>query len=465
MKLHRIFALIGAVTLLALLLSVGILFGLSQGSASDAGGFIGIAFLGAFVILAAIFILSALPFAWLTTWLFWPMAFPDKLLPLAPSKKRVYVAYTWNIVAGSLAGGLIYSLHNVPALKPLYAELNEQGGLYLSAIGGYTIGLIVPCIVLSILSLHRLKQRFNFSAGTFLYGIFTLIVGILIMIGLLRLDSSTVTRPDFTVYTPNDVSVKQYDVRYSGLDGSWPARVEVWLGKTGSDPKLYQTATTATDAFNPKTQSCVPQPYNDKSFYTDFKCTYVATSEKGTRIYKDENGFNSFFVINGTYLMYDAITQVDTNFVDNLVPGELSGASIKPMSNVAPLKFSLFAPSNYSYSIESSEYSQGVLVPYTYSYSGGSFFLDQEYTSQPKPSCATKPFSPDKRDSLCKVVFITSGKREIYEYDSWYFVVLDTTEITISNLPYPAEIRKGQKQGLDKEEFMQLIDSLEPIKK
>jgi hypothetical protein len=143
-KYNKLFLIVGGMALVPVVLWELLLLWVSTGNENNNGGLLGIGLGLASLLLASIFVLCALPFIWLTTWLFAPLVFPNEQLPYTPSKIRIIVSYFWVSLCGLIAGGSLYLLHHAQAFLPLYAKLHATGGVYLAGSSGFVIGLIVP---------------------------------------------------------------------------------------------------------------------------------------------------------------------------------------------------------------------------------------------------------------------------------------------------------------------------------
>jgi hypothetical protein len=456
-KINRIFLKLLAGALFLQLPWFLLLIIVSRLDSNEGGGLIGFAIAFAYIELFSVLVLAALPFAWLSTWLFIPLVYPDSDEGITPTDKRIFAAYTWILVAGTVAGGATYILHNSPKLLSMLVWLQDQGALYYMAMAGFVIGLLGPCIYFGTRLLPLLKKRYNISSATVLYGLFCLVGGIVIMVMFFVKDSQTVSHPKFTVYTPNAVEPRSYTVLYRGLDSIWPARVEVLLSSNAS-VRLSESATNALDAYNPKTKSCIPPPFSNSTFADTGHCKYALTSKGGIKIYYGD-AVESYFVIKGTYLEYEGYA--DGNFVDNLVPGELNGETISPASKNKALELSLYLPQNINISDVRKEYGASrFYVPFSYSNYGGNITVSETYTSQSIPDCTKSNYDTD---SICRKAFVTPANRVVYATPTLnYSFVIGHTNVEIFNLQ--SKIVSNSKEiieGASNQDVTKFIDSLQ----
>jgi hypothetical protein len=458
-KYNKLFLIVGGMALVPVVLWELLLLWVSTGNDNNNGGLLGIGLGLASLLLASIFVLCALPFIWLTTWLFAPLVFPNEQLPYTPSKIRIIVSYFWVSLCGLIAGGSLYLLHHAQAFLPLYAKLHATGGVYLAGSSGFVIGLIVPSFYLGIRTMYVLKRRDIKLNLVYIYALLSLLTSCILLIYFHKIDTQAEAQIKFTVYTPNTITSKQYPVFHEKLDTLWPDRIRIRINDASST-YLAETATTATDAYNLKTQSCVPPPFTDKSFSIQHDCEYKTTTKSGTRIYEGKN-LRSYFVIKGTYFKYDG--HADTNFVDSLVPGEISGGTIQPAAGIAPLHLKVYVPTGYAIpEIKLIQDKKEITVPISYPNHSGSAVITEQYTNQTSPICIKPRYYGD---TPCHKAFLTPNNREVYVVDDslTYGLVIDHTNIEIWNIQSPQKDDNGKRiiYGASQNEVMKFIDSLQ----
>jgi len=425
----------------------------------DAGAF-GVILLAAYLGFEGAFLLSAIPFAWLTSRLF-----ARNFIP----RRQYVLASIWTIICTLIAVVLQYISHHSDWFKHIRSVEPTWVGIIFS---GLLLGLAgTPIVLLLWLGFRSYRSMVGSKLGAMM----SVIVGIICTIGYLTFATSSnqaasQKQHEFTIYLPGTTNTTpQAKVWALPFATKGPDSVRV----TTSYGDLFEAAAKEGQALDPKTGLCIPwDSYPSSNEAADYKCFVAFTTRTGFKVY--ENGsagkanYHHFFVIGKTF--FDLRTyQPDSDVaivVDSLVPATIDGklpaegdvsSQVKPTKSTPNRKVEIYSP--HGAVITGHTASDSGVYTANFSQTVASGAISGSIT-EAASEIATASCNP--LENSCKQITTPKGVQVTYD-GSTYTMILNYSLIKLNTLTItPNDSASPSKRSLNQSQIDTLIDSLEP---